>query len=105
MGVLRDLMEVFDPPARIDYAERELDRLLARFEELSDGARGKGRRGYRSARRRGSAQAQRVGRGISRAERAAGSAVGDRPFQSVLAAFGLGLLVAALIGYGSRRER
>jgi len=105
MGALRDLMEVIHPPARIDDAERELESLLARFEELTDNARAKGRRGYRGARRRGSAQARRLGRGLSRAERAAGSAVGDRPFQSVLAAFGLGLLVAALIGYGSRRDR
>lgn len=105
MGAMRDLMEVFDPPARIDDAEREMESLLARFEELSDSARAKGRRGYRSARRRGSAQTRRLGRGLSRAERAARSEVGDRPFQSVLAAFGLGLLIAALIGYGSRRER
>ncbi len=104
MGAMRDLMEAIDPPSRLDDLDRELDSLRARLEELGDEARDKGRRGYRTARRRIPAEARRVGRDLKRFESAAGSAVGDRPFQSVLAAFGLGLLIAALIGYGSRRD-
>jgi len=103
MGAMRDLIEAIDPPGRLDDVDQELERLRARIEDLGEEARDKGRRGYRSARRRVPAEARRIGRELTKVERAAGSAVGDRPFQSVLAAFGLGLLIAALIGYGSRR--
>jgi ElaB/YqjD/DUF883 family membrane-anchored ribosome-binding protein len=101
---MRDLMEAIDPPARLEDVDRELESLRARIDELGDEARTRGRRGYRAARRRIPAEARRIGHELTRAELAAGSAVGERPFQSVLAAFGLGLLIAALIGYGWRRD-
>lgn len=105
MGTMRDLMEAIDPPSRLDDVGRELESLRERLEELGEEVQTTGRRGYRSARRRIPAEARRLGGEIARVERAAGSAVGDRPFQSVLAAFGLGLLIAVLFGYGSRRDR
>jgi ElaB/YqjD/DUF883 family membrane-anchored ribosome-binding protein len=105
MGTLRDLLEAFDPPARLDYVDDEIERLRARLEDLGDEARSKGRRGYRAARRRIPSEGRRLKRELVRMEQAAGSALSDRPFQSVLAAFGLGLLIAALIGFGSRGKR
>ncbi len=104
MGAIRELMEVFEPPSRLEDVEREMERLRDRLEALGEEAWSDGKRRYGKARKRVPAEARHLRRELARVERAAGSTVSDRPFQSVLAAFGLGVLIAVLIGYGSRRD-